>query len=137
MLRAFDHTWKENILFSNFLKLIEMYIESRHCLDILDDPILSAKEEINMNLSIQKEEGIGVVEAPRGTLIHNYHLNSEHNIDEVKLFIATEINIPLINAMLMNFSKELYDKTGDIDLIKQKAQMIIRAFDPCISCATH
>lgn len=137
MLKAFDNTWKQNILFSNFLKLIEMYVEAKECLNILDDSILNTNEKSNIGIHVQKEEGIGVVEAPRGILIHDYHLNSEQNIDEVKLFIATEINIPLINTMLMNFSKDLYDKTGDIDLLKQKAQMIIRAFDPCISCATH
>jgi coenzyme F420-reducing hydrogenase alpha subunit len=77
------------------------------------------------------------VEAPRGVLMHHYHLDKKNNVDKVRLFIATEINIPSINKILMEFSKKLYNKTGDINLIKEKAQIIIRSFDPCIACASH
>jgi coenzyme F420-reducing hydrogenase alpha subunit len=48
-----------------------------------------------------------------------------------------EINIPIINTMITDFSKTLYEQFGDINLIKEKVQTIIRSFDPCISCATH
>jgi len=114
-----------------------MYVEAEQCLAFLEDPLLKNNEAINLEFTIQNSEGIGIVEAPRGTLIHHYHLNSEHELEEVKLFIATEINIPLINQMLTDFSIDMYDRTGDMELINQNAQMIIRAFDPCISCATH
>jgi len=76
------------------------------------------------------------VEAPRGTLIHHYRINKRNIIEEAKLFIATEINIPLINEMISNYARKLYEKE-DIHSVKKKIQKIIRAFDPCISCATH
>jgi len=135
-MKKFDHQWKRNILFTNFLRLIEMAHEINRGIEIINDPVLKKEEMYKLPTKIKKD-GIGIVEAPRGTLLHHYRLNENNKVKLVKLFIATEINIPIINKMLLNFSKDLYDKTGDIDLIKEKAQVIIRAFDPCIACATH
>jgi F420-non-reducing hydrogenase large subunit len=135
-LSYFDENWKKNILFTNFLKLIEMYIEAHQGLEILDDPILNNKVILPSLKNIRNLDGIGVVEAPRGTLLHHYHLNEDNSIDQVKLFIATEINLPMINKMITNYAQKLYEKR-DISEVKEKVQMIIRAFDPCISCATH
>jgi Ni,Fe-hydrogenase I large subunit len=81
-------------------------------------------------------EGIGVVEAPRGTLIHHYFVNKHNLLEKVKLFIATEINIPIINEMITKYAQKLYIK-HDINAVKEELQVMIRAFDPCISCATH
>ncbi|MBY8981888.1 MAG: nickel-dependent hydrogenase large subunit [Candidatus Lokiarchaeota archaeon] len=136
-LNQFEKSWEKSILFSNFLKLIEMYIEVNQGIKILDNPILNKRKNPRLLKKIQNINGIGIIEAPRGTLIHHYTLNENHKIENIKLFIATEINISIINEMLTKFAKNLYDITGDIEIIKQKAQMIIRAFDPCISCATH
>ncbi len=135
-LSYFDRSWKNNILYANFLRLIEMYIETHQGLKILDDPTLNNKETLPSLKSIKKFDGIGVVEAPRGILMHHYHLNKANTIDQVKLFIATEINIPIINQMITKYAKKLYEKL-DINIVKKNIQMIIRAFDPCISCATH
>ncbi len=136
-INHFSNAWEKSILFSNFLKLIEMNIEVNQGIEIINNPILKKKSVPLILKNIQKLNGFGVVEAPRGILIHHYKLNENHKIEDIKLFVATEINIPIINEMLLKFSKDLYDMTGDIELIKQKAQMVIRAFDPCISCATH
>ncbi len=134
---SFNKKWKNNILFSNFLRLIEMYIESNFGIQILDDPSLNVKERLPSLNSIKKSDGIGLIEAPRGILLHHYHINKSNIIDRIKLFVATEFNIPLINQMIINYAQELFEKTGDINLVKKNIQMIIRAFDPCISCATH
>ncbi len=135
-LNLFDKKWRNNILFANFLRLLEMFVESQNSLKILEDPILKSTIPLpNLN-SIISREGIGVVEAPRGTLIHHYRINKRNIIEEAKLFIATEINIPLINEMISNYARKLYEKE-DIHSVKKKIQKIIRAFDPCISCATH
>ena len=136
-LNQFEKSWEKSILFPNFLKLIEMYIEVNQGIKILDNSILNKRKNPIFLKKIQNINGIDVVEAPRGTLIHHYTLIENHKIENIKLFIATEINISIINEMLTKFAKNLYDITGDIEIIKQKAQMIIRAFDPCISCATH
>ncbi len=136
-LDHFNKSWKNSILFTNFIRLLEMYIESYRGLKILEDPSLSKREKLPSLNSVKNLDGIGVIEAPRGILLHHYHLNKNNSIDRIKLFIATEFNIPLINKMITKYAQELFEKTGDINLVKKKIQIIIRAFDPCISCATH
>jgi len=64
-------------------------------------------------------------------------VDNHNSLDRIKLFVATEFNIPLINEMITNYAKELFERKGDINLVKNNIQRIIRAFDPCISCATH
>jgi NAD-reducing hydrogenase large subunit len=132
----FDKQWHNNLLFTNFLRLIEMFVESHQILEILDDPNLSNKEILPVFNSKKNNEGIGVLEAPRGTLMHHYFINENDNIEKVKLFIATEMNIPLINEMITKYAQNLYEKY-DINTLKEEIQVMIRAFDPCISCATH
>ncbi|MFX1379950.1 MAG: nickel-dependent hydrogenase large subunit [Promethearchaeota archaeon] len=136
-LEYFDKQWKKNILFANFIRLLEMYIESYQSLQMLDNPDLNHKQEIPPLNAIKKYDGIGVIEAPRGILLHHYYINNHNSIDRVKLFVATEFNIPLINEMITNYAQKLFEKTGDINLVKNNVQRIIRSFDPCISCATH
>jgi NAD-reducing hydrogenase large subunit len=131
-LSYFDKQWHNNLLF----RLIEMYVESHQILEILDDPNLDNKEVLPVLTSKKNNEGIGVIEAPRGTLMHHYYVNGNNSIAKVKLFIATEINIPLINDMITSYAQKLYEK-HDINIVKQEIQTMVRAFDPCISCATH
>ena len=119
-----------------FIRLLEMHAETFRALELLNEPLINKKENLLSLKSIKNLDGIGVVEAPRGILMHHYHLNKENSIDQIKLFIATEMNIPLINNMITQYAKKLYEKT-DIDTVKKKIQIMIRAFDPCISCATH
>ncbi|TXT61240.1 MAG: putative Hydrogen dehydrogenase [Promethearchaeota archaeon] len=138
LMDQFDPTWRSNSLFSNILKLIEMRIEIEDAIEIMESIEIDIKPDISdLNFNIKNNEGYGVVEAPRGTLLHHYKLDEEHKVDKIKLFIATEINIPIINTMITEYSQQLYEKYGDINLIKRKVQNIIRSFDPCISCATH
>ncbi|MFW9828694.1 MAG: nickel-dependent hydrogenase large subunit [Candidatus Thorarchaeota archaeon] len=134
---AFNKAWKNSILFTNIIRLIEIYSEIYHAMQILDDPILTVKEKLPSLDSIKKAEGIGLLEAPRGLLLHHYHLDESGTIDRIKLFVASEFNIPLINFMITNYAQDLFEKTGDINLVKDEVQVIIRAFDPCISCITH
>lgn len=135
-LMLFDKKWRNNILFANFLRLLEMFVESQNSLKILENPILKSSIPLSNFNSIISREGIGVVEAPRGTLIHHYRINKRNTIEEAKLFIATEINIPLMNEMISDYARKLYEKK-DLNTVKKEIQKIIRAFDPCISCATH
>jgi coenzyme F420-reducing hydrogenase alpha subunit len=135
-INNFDKSWYKNLLFTNFLKLLELYIEIKKSTEILDHPALKNREFIPTLESIKNRDGIGIVEAPRGTLIHHYHLDKNNSLDQVKLFVATEFNLPLINQMITNYAQELYEK-NDVNEVKKELQLIIRAFDPCISCATH
>ncbi|MBY9010951.1 MAG: nickel-dependent hydrogenase large subunit [Candidatus Lokiarchaeota archaeon] len=135
-INNFGKKWKSNLLFLNFLQLIECYYEIQKSVEILDTTSLKSKTKLKQLKSIKKSNGIGVIEAPRGILMHHYHLNKAKIVDQVKLFIATEINLPILNKMITEYAKKLYEKE-DIDSVKEKIQIMIRAFDPCISCASH
>jgi len=135
-LSNFGKKWRSNLFFLNFLQLIESYYEIQKSVEILNNTSLKSKTKLKQLNSIKKSNGIGVIEAPRGILMHHYHLNKAKIVDQVKLFIATEINLPILNKMITEYAKKLYEK-DDIDSVKEKIQIMIRAFDPCISCASH
>lgn len=136
-LEAIDKTWKKNLLISNYLRLIEMLTLGYEGLKILEDSKLTNPIDILPQTSIKRPEGIGIVEAPRGTLIHHYQTNNKMVLEKAQLLVATEINIPTINDVLTKQGQKLYVKSQDLEKVKQHAQMIVRTFDPCISCATH
>ncbi|MCJ7647506.1 MAG: nickel-dependent hydrogenase large subunit, partial [Candidatus Lokiarchaeota archaeon] len=131
-----SENWKESILFQNFLEIIEIDHEIHQCLKLLDEKSLNECSELPDLGEIQKSEGIGILEAPRGLLIHHYKINQNESVIQAKLFIATEINIPLINFMTLKYARDLH-KNEAIDKVKIKIIQMVRAFDPCISCATH
>jgi len=136
-LEYFDKSWQNSILFANFLRLLEMFFEIQKGLKILEDPVLNNRTLLPSLDSVKNSEGIGVIEAPRGMLLHHYCVKNTDLIKEAKIFIPTEINISIINEIITRYAKELYNKTGDINLVKKKIQTVIRAFDPCLSCVAH
>ena len=131
-----NEKWKQSILFQNFLELIELDHEIHQCLKLLNEDSLNERIELPDLGEIQKSEGIGILEAPRGLLMHHYKINQNELVIQAKLFIATEINIPLMNFMTLQYARDLH-KNEAIDKVKKKIAQMIRAFDPCISCATH
>jgi coenzyme F420-reducing hydrogenase alpha subunit len=137
LLYYYGKKWQTNLLFSNYLRLIEMLAESYEALRLLDESKLTKPTDLTIPTTIQNSEGMGVVEAPRGTLLHHYKVDEKGYLDEVKLWVATEINIPTINDVLKHQSKKYYQEVKDLEAVKTHAQMILRTFDPCIACATH
>ncbi|MBY8989531.1 MAG: nickel-dependent hydrogenase large subunit [Candidatus Lokiarchaeota archaeon] len=136
-LEYFDKSWQKNILFANFVRLLEMYFEAQQGLKILEEPVLNRRTMLPSLISLKNSEGIGVIEAPRGMLLHHYYVNDNNLIKKAKIFIPTEINIPIINDIITKYAQELYNRTGDLNLVKKKIQTVIRAFDPCLSCVAH
>ncbi len=136
-LEHFNKAWKSSVLFSDLLQLLELFILINEGISILENENLTAMIENPKLKNVKKEEGFGIVEAPRGTLIHHYKVDDRLLLSNVELIIPTEINIPSINNVLTTNCKDFYEKTQDIEKTKDLAQKILRTFDPCISCATH
>lgn len=81
--------------------------------------------------------GVGCVEAPRGTLIHDYETDEDGLITNVNLIVGTTHNNAPINMSVKQAAKALI-KDGNYDQgILNKVGMAIRAYEPCLSCATH
>jgi len=82
-------------------------------------------------------EGVGIVEAARGTLIHHYKLDENALIKDVNMIVATTNNYPAICMSIRDAAKGLiHDGKFDEGLLN-KVEMAFRAYDPCFGCATH
>lgn len=136
LLKQFDMRWKKNILFVYFLQLLEINYEIKNSLDMLEHHGLENQKSLPKLNKIVNDNGIGNVEAPRGILLHHYHLNKSNHVDSVKLISPTEINFPLLNESIKKYAQKLYKKE-DITNLNRKVQCLVRTFDPCIACATH
>lgn len=86
-----------------------------------------------------KGEGVGVIEAPRGVLIHHYKTDKNGAISKANLIVATQQNVPLMERDLKMLSHSLLPLILSPDRKKAilKLETLIRAYDPCLSCATH
>jgi F420-non-reducing hydrogenase large subunit len=85
----------------------------------------------------EPDEGVGVVEAPRGTLYHHYKTDKDGILTDVNLIVATTNNAAAINMSIGKAAKGLI-KGGEVsDGLLNMVEMAFRAYDPCFACATH
>jgi NAD-reducing hydrogenase large subunit len=83
-------------------------------------------------------EGVGVVEAPRGTLLHHYRAGPEGDITFANLIVATTHNNQVLNRTVRSVADDYLVGRGEItEAMMNAIEVGIRAFDPCLSCATH
>ncbi len=83
-------------------------------------------------------EGVGCVEAPRGTLIHHFKTDEEGIITEANLIVATVQNNPAMDLGVKRVAEEYLRSPEDASPeVLNRMEMVIRAYDPCLSCATH
>jgi len=82
-------------------------------------------------------DGIGVVEAARGTLIHHYKLDKNGLVEEVNLIVATTNNNAAINMSVANAARKVIKKGKVDDILLNKVESAFRCYDPCLACASH
>jgi NAD-reducing hydrogenase large subunit len=82
-------------------------------------------------------EGVGLIEAPRGTLIHHYKVNEEGAITWVNLIVATGHNNLAIGRSVQQVSEHFIDGTRLTEGMLNRVSAVVRAYDPCLSCSTH
>lgn len=115
-------------------RLLEIYWAAKKILRLVDEVDLSQMHaDVDFKASGQ---GIGVLEAPRGILLHRYLVN-QGKIERMRLMVATQFNNAYINFLL----RELAERHLEGDRISPEGERLIgrcvRIFDPCLSCATH
>ncbi len=103
---------------------------------IADNPVLTSKDIRNMNLKLQKK-GIGAVEAPRGTLFHHYETDDDGIITKVNLIVATQNNAAPICLSVKKAAQAFVNGPDVREGFLNRVEMAFRAYDPCLSCATH
>jgi coenzyme F420-reducing hydrogenase alpha subunit len=125
-----------NVHHYHLARAIELLAACEEALALLDDPgIVSA--DYRIPATRRAGEGVGAVEAPRGTLIHHYTCDDNGFVTSVNLIVPTTHNNLSINRAAESAAR-LYLKNGVLDdAASLGIETAIRAFDPCLSCSTH
>ncbi len=125
-----------NTLAFHWARLIEALYAAERMVELAQDKKITGPDIRNIP-SMVPEEGIGVVEAPRGTLYHHYKTDEEGRITEANLIVATVNNAAAICMSIERAAKGLI-KNGEVsEGLLNMVEMAFRAYDPCFACATH
>ncbi len=86
---------------------------------------------------IKQREGIGIIEAPRGVLIHHYQIGDNDLIEKANLIVSTTHNNQAMNESIRQVAQEYLDGQELTEALLNQIEVAVRAYDPCLSCATH
>jgi len=125
-----------NTLAMHWARLICALQAAEHNQIIAGDPFLTSKDTRNMNLRLRRE-GIGCVEAPRGTLFHHYKTDRNGILTLVNLIVATQHNAAPICLSVKQAAQEFVRGADIKEGMLNRVEMAFRAYDPCLACATH
>jgi coenzyme F420-reducing hydrogenase alpha subunit len=117
-------------------RLIEAIYAFERAKELLSDPAIT-DHQVWSKPEIRAGVGVGIVEAPRGTLVHRYELDDKGQAVRVDLVVATQHNNYAFNDALRETASRLIHNDNPDAATLNKLEMIIRAFDPCLSCSTH
>ncbi len=122
----------------HWARLIEMLYAAERWMEIVEDDEITSPEYRKIP-DKTPTEGVGIVEAPRGTLTHHYKTDSDGIVTEANLIVGTTNNNAPISMSLKKAAQSLIkDIKGDVDqALLNMVEMAFRAYDPCFSCATH
>jgi NAD-reducing hydrogenase large subunit len=120
----------------HYARLIEILYGIEQIEALLNDPeILSP--QVRAHARVNNQEGIGVAEAPRGTLIHHYKVDEQGLITWANLIIATGHNNAAMNQGVLQVARHFVHGERIEEGMLNRVEAVIRAFDPCLSCSTH
>jgi NAD-reducing hydrogenase large subunit len=126
----------ENTLYYHYARLIEALYAAEHVKVLLDDPDILSNDILNTCHNPQPE-GVGVIEAPRGTLIHHYWAKENGQIERVNLIVSTGHNNWAMSEAVDSVAKTYITGPEVHEGLLNRVEAAIRAHDPCLSCSTH
>ncbi|MDR3369994.1 Ni/Fe hydrogenase subunit alpha [Rhodoferax sp.] len=114
-------------------------IEMLHCVEVigelLQDPALLSGDLLTHGT--RQRSGIGIIEAPRGTLIHDYDVGDDDLVTRCNLIVSTTHNNQAMNEAVRSVARNYLDGHELTEGMLNHIEVAIRAYDPCLSCATH
>jgi len=123
-------------LFYHFARLVEMLHAAEVIQKLLKDDDIQGEDLVNRGA--MQQEGIGIIEAPRGTLIHHYRIDKDGLLTKVNLIVATTQNNTGMNNAVKSIATSFIKPGIEItEGILNRIEAGIRCYDPCLSCATH
>jgi len=121
---------------THWARLIEILHAAEMMRDLLQDPDITGSRLIVKGK--RQAEGVGIIEAPRGTLIHHYRVGEDDLIQMANLIVSTTHNNEPMNRAVGCVARKMLAKTKEItEGMLNAIEVAIRAYDPCLSCATH
>jgi NAD-reducing hydrogenase large subunit len=114
-------------------------IEVLHSMEVIRD-LLADPELLDGDLMTTGErtgKGVGIIEAPRGTLIHDYRVGDDDLVTMCNLIVSTTHNNQAMNEAVRSVARQFLDGRELTEGLLNHIEIAIRAYDPCLSCATH
>ncbi len=120
----------------HYARLIELLHSAEMMKELLNDPDLMEGELVTKGTKLKR--GVGLIEAPRGTLFHHYEINDDDQITLANLIVSTTNNNEPMNRSVNSVAHSWMDGNQEItEPMMNAVEVAIRAYDPCLSCATH
>ncbi len=123
-----------NAVIQMYAKLIELVYACERAVMIINDPAL--RGETRVAASFPGGRGVAHIEAPRGTLIHDYEIDEKGIVRAANMIIATQQNTAAINKSLKEGANALKLDLDD-ERILNRLEFVVRCYDPCLACSTH
>jgi F420-non-reducing hydrogenase large subunit len=124
-------------LASNLARYVEFLASCERAVELLEDPAITGTNIRAPVAGVRATRGVGIIEAPRGTLIHDYTVNEKGFIEKCNLIVATCQNNYAIDRSIEGVARSLVKGGSLPEAAANRIEMVIRSYDPCISCATH
>lgn len=125
----------QSLLATHWARLIEVLHATELIGDLLDDEAIEQPRQAEMGP--WRQDAVSIVEAPRGTLIHQYGMNSDGLINAANLIVSTTNNNQAMNEAIRRVALDELDGHVLTEPLLNHVETAIRAYDPCLSCATH
>ena len=122
-------------LASHWARLVELLHSAEEIEQLLHDEDLLHGDLVSTGQ--RQREGVGVIEAPRGTLIHHYEVNEDDLVTRCNLIVSTTNNNQAMNEAIRSVARQYLDGHSVTEGLLNHLEVAVRAFDPCLSCATH
>ena len=126
----------QSTLAMHWARLIELLYAAERVYELSRDPEIT-NQNVRTIPTATPDEGVGVVEAPRGTLIHHYQTDEKGLVRKVNLIVGTTNNHAAISISIKQAAQGVIHKGEISDGLLNMVEMAFRAYDPCYGCATH
>jgi len=123
-------------LANHWARVVEMIYAAERIVELINDPEITSAN-LRVIPSAKPTVGVGVVEAPRGTLYHHFETDDQGLITKANLIVATQNNAARIAMSVEKAAKGVIKKGNVSEGLLNMVEMAFRAYDPCFGCATH
>jgi len=130
-LKAICH----NPYMNNVAQVVEAIYATEHAIDIIDRLLARGLKQEDTTVKVRAGRGIGAVEAPRGILFHDYTFDKHGILQQANCIIPTNQNHNSIQKDFESLAPQILDRPENE--IRLLLEMLVRSYDPCISCSTH